>query len=522
MARKGREKKGANEARVRTSRFDPSSGSQTINLGPPKQKASSLRPWESHDGLRSAESERLRCRFLALLFTIALCEHGLFDHNIKEAKMKREQLAEFMRRMEPQSVAIIASAREAVRSNDTHYRFRQDSDFYYLTGFDEPEAIAVISPDAEKPYTLFVRPRDPERETWDGPRAGVEGAIERYGADAAFPIDEFRAKLDEIIQGKRTLYYRFGTRHELDQMIIEAIARMRALGRRGIVPPRTITDTGAILHEMRLIKSEAEIALIERAADITAEAHREAMRAARPGMHEYEVEALIEYVFRRHGATAAYTSIVGSGENATVLHYSANNAVIREGDLLLIDAGAEYQGYAADITRTFPVSGRFSRPQRELYEVVLETQKACIAMIRPGVSMDELHNRSVELLTEGLVRLGLLQGAPSKLIEDGDYKKFYMHRLGHYLGMDVHDVGLYYVDGQSRKLEPGMVITIEPGLYVARTQEVNEDYRGIGVRIEDDVLVTAEGHRVLTAGVPKEIEEIEQFIARARVEERAA
>lgn len=270
---------------------------------------------------------------------------------------------------------------------------------------------------------------------------------------------------------------------------------------------------------MRLIKSESEIALIERAAEITAEAHREAMRAARPGMHEYEVEALIEYMFRRRGATPAYTSIVGSGENATVLHYSANNAAIREGDLLLIDAGAEFQGYAADITRTFPVSGRFNRPQREIYEVVLEAQKACIAMVRPGVSIDELHNRSVELLTEGLVHLGLLQGDLNELIEKEAYKKFYMHRLGHYLGMDVHDVGLYYVDGESRKLEPGMVITVEPGLYVARNQEAKEEYRGIGVRIEDDVLVTAEGHRVLTAGVPKEVEEIEQFIARARVEE---
>lgn len=433
--------------------------------------------------------------------------------------MKREQLTEFMRRMEPRSVAIVAGAREVTRSNDTHYRFRQDSDFYYLTGFDEPEAIAVISPEAEKPYTLFVRPRDPEKETWDGPRAGVEGAIERYGADAAFPIGDFCMKLQEILQGKRTLYYRLGTDHGLDQTIIEEIARMRALGRRGVIPPHTITDTGVILHEMRLIKSESEIALIERAAEITAEAHREAMRAARPGMHEYEVEALIEYMFRRRGATPAYTSIVGSGENATVLHYSANNAAIREGDLLLIDAGAEFQGYAADITRTFPVSGRFNRPQREIYEVVLEAQKACIAMVRPGVSIDELHNRSVELLTEGLVHLGLLQGDLNELIEKEAYKKFYMHRLGHYLGMDVHDVGLYYVDGESRKLEPGMVITVEPGLYVARNQEAKEEYRGIGVRIEDDVLVTAEGHRVLTAGVPKEVEEIEQFIARARVEE---
>ncbi|CDM66989.1 Xaa-Pro aminopeptidase [Pyrinomonas methylaliphatogenes] len=434
--------------------------------------------------------------------------------------MRRPQLAEFMRRMDSHSIAIIASAREAVRSNDTTYRFRQDSDFYYLTGFNEPEAIAVIAPEDEKPYTLFVRPRDPEKETWDGPRAGVEGAIERYGADAAFPIGEFQGKLQELLKGKRTLYYRLGVDHELDRVIIGEIARMRALGRRGIVPPQTIVDTGALLHEMRLIKSDDEIALIQRAAEITAEAHREAMTKARPGMREYEIEALIEYIFRRRGATAAYNSIIGSGANATILHYSINDAVLREGDLLLIDAGAEYQGYAADITRTFPVSGRFSKEQRDIYEVVLETQKECIEMVRPGVTIDELHNRSVEILTEGMIRLGLLAGDASQLIKEEVYKRFYMHRLGHYLGLDVHDVGLYYVDGQSRRLEAGMVITIEPGLYVAREAEAPERYRGIGVRIEDDVLVTTEGHRVLTSGVPKEIEELEDLIARAR--ERAS
>jgi Xaa-Pro aminopeptidase len=430
--------------------------------------------------------------------------------------MLRPQLAEFMRRMEPDSVAIIAAAPERVRSNDTEYRYRQDSDFYYLTGFPEPEAIAVIAPNQpEHKYMLFVRPRDPERETWDGRRAGVEGAVATYGADKAFTVAEFHEQARELLNGARNLYYRLGVNSELDETLVQAMRAMRARNRL-FRAPDAITDPGVILHEMRLVKSPAEIELMQRSADIAAEAHAEAMRAVRPGMHEYEIEALIEYHFRRNGATApAYNSIVGGGANATVLHYVTNDAPLRDGDLLLVDAGAEYQGYASDITRTFPVGGRYSAAQREVYEVVLATQTACVEMVKPGVTMGELNERARLMLTEGMVRLGLLQGEPAKLVEDESYKRFYMHMVGHYLGMDVHDVGRYKDGDQDRPLQPGVIITVEPGLYIAEGAEnIPDQYRGIGVRIEDDVLVTPEGHRVLTSKAPKQIEEIEQLMAR--------
>ena len=430
---------------------------------------------------------------------------------------RRPQLAELMRRMEPRSVAIICSASETTRSNDTEYRYRQDSDFYYLTGCHEPEAIAVVAPGAEQDkYTLFVRPRDAEREAWEGRRAGVEGAVAKYGADAAFDIKEFKEKLGEIINGARNVYYRLGTHAELDRLLVRQIGLMR-LRSRLFRAPEAITDPGVLLHEMRLVKSEAEIAIMQQAADIAAEAHTEAMRQVRPGMFEYEIEALIEYVFRRRGASApAYTTIIGGGANATVLHYVANDAQLRDGDLLLIDAGAEYQGYASDITRTFPVNGRFTTAQREVYEVVLETQLACVEMVKPGVTMEDLNQRATTMLTAGMVRLGLLAGDVEKLIEEKTYKKFYMHTIGHFLGMDVHDVGSYQTgDGQSRPLAAGIILTIEPGLYIAADAEsVPDQYRGIGIRIEDDVLVTAGGHQVLTSKVPKEIEEIEKLMAR--------
>jgi Xaa-Pro aminopeptidase len=431
--------------------------------------------------------------------------------------MSRPQLAEFMRRMEPNSVAILPAAREATRSNDTEYRFRQDSDFYYLTGFSEPDAIAVVAPSRDERYTLFVRPRDKEKETWTGRRAGVEGAKEKFGADAAFSVEEFQEKLSELLNGARNLYYRLGNGNpELDQTIVRQIASMRGRGWRNIHPPQAVVDPGSILHEMRLFKTDEEIALMQRAADIAAEAHREAMRAARPGVKEYEIEALIEYVFRRSGASApAYNSIVGGGANATILHYVNNDAELRDGDLLLIDAGAEYEGFASDITRTFPVSGRFTDAQRDVYNLVLDCQEQCIEMIAPGVTMDEMHKRSVEILTEGMVRLGLLKGDAKTLIEEEQYKKFYMHRLGHYLGLDVHDVGLYHSDGQPRPVEAGMVMTVEPGLYISEdAEDIPEKYRGIGVRIEDDVLVTPEGHRALTDKAPKTVEEIESLMSR--------
>ena len=432
--------------------------------------------------------------------------------------MQRPQLAEFIKRMPPDSVAVVASAREATRSNDTNYRYRQDSDFYYLTGFDEPEAVAVIKQSNDGPrYTLFVRPRDPEREIWDGRRAGTEGAQKEYGADEAFPIEQFKEKLGDYLNGATNLYYRIGNgRPDLDETIVGHIRRLRALGRRGASAPEAIIDTGSIIHEMRLFKSEEEVELMQRAADIAAEGHVEAMRSARPGMNEYEIEALIEYTFRKNGASGpAYTSIVGGGANATVLHYITNDAVLQDGDLLLIDAGAEYGGYASDITRTFPINGRFSPAQRDIYDLVLKAQMACVERVRAGTSVDELKNYSIELLTEGMVRLGLLQGDPKKLIEEEKYKQFYMHGLGHFLGLDVHDVGRYHFKDEARKLEPGMVMTVEPGLYVATdTKDIPEKYLGIGVRIEDDVLVTEDGPRVLSAKAPKQPEEIEELMAR--------
>lgn len=430
--------------------------------------------------------------------------------------MIKPQLAEFMRRMDQKSVAIIPSAREATRSNDTQYRFRQDSDFLYLTGFEEPDTIAVISPASDQKFVMFVRPRDPEREIWDGRRAGIEGAKSEYGADEAYPIAEFDEKLHELLDGADILYYRLGVNLDLDNTIIRQIARMRAMTRKPIHPPQTIMDPGTIVHEMRVVKSPEEIELMQRAADIAAEAHREAMKTVRPGMKEYEVEALLEHVFRRHGASGpAYTSIVGAGANATVLHYINNDGELGDGELLLIDAGAEYQGYASDITRTFPINGRFSKAQREIYDLVLDTQMSCIEMARPGVKHDDLKNHSIKMLTEGMVRLGLLKGDPEELIKEEKYKQFYMHGLGHFLGIDVHDVGRYYYGTDSRELEPGMVMTVEPGLYVAAdTEDIPEQYLGIGVRIEDDVVITNNGARILTSKVPKQAEEIEELMAR--------
>lgn len=434
--------------------------------------------------------------------------------------MQRPQLAEFMKRMEPDSVAIIASAREATRSNDTQYRYRQDSDFLYLTGFDEPEAIAVIAPShPSQKFTLFVRPRDPEREIWDGRRSGVEGAKSEYGADAAFPINEFEEKLSDLLNGATNLYYRIGNGNpDLDETVIKQIRTLRAAGRRGKSAPEAVIDTARIIHEMRLFKTEEEIEWMQRAADIASEGHIEAMKSVRPGMQEYEIEALVEYVFRKQGASGpAYNSIVGGGANATVLHYINNDAVLRDGDLLLIDAGAEYRGYASDITRTFPVNGRFTEPQRQIYDLVLQTQMACVERVRPGASVDELKDYSIELLTEGMVRLGLLKGDPKELIKEEKYKQFYMHGLGHFLGLDVHDVGRYHIKDEARRLESGMVMTVEPGLYVAAdTQDIPEKYLGIGVRIEDDVLVTTDGNRVLSAKAPKQIEEIEELMASSR------
>ncbi len=439
--------------------------------------------------------------------------------------MIKPQLKEFMNRIEKNSVAIIPAAREAVRSHDTNYRYRQNSDFFYLTGFEEPEAIAVITPARDKKFTLFVRPRDLEQEIWTGYRAGVEGAVADYHADEAFTISDFDAKLPEIMDGPDVLYYAFGhTSPEMDQKIISQLASMRETNRKPLEPPRTIVDPSSILHEMRVLKSPEEIEIMQRAADIAAEAHVEAMQNVRPGMMEYEVEAMLEAYFRKHGAAgSSYTSIVGGGGNATVLHYIDNKDQLQDGDLLLVDAGAEYKGYASDITRTFPINGKFTDAQREIYDLVLKCQKSCVDMVRPGVRLEDLKTHSVEVLTEGMVELGLLKGDPAKLIEEKKYMQFYMHNLGHYLGIDVHDAGRYYFNGESRPAEVGMVMTIEPGLYISPdtsripegfNKDIPAKYLGIGVRIEDDVCVTGNGSRVLTHKVPKEREEIEALMAK--------
>lgn len=415
-----------------------------------------------------------------------------------------------------QGVAVLPSAPLAHRTADQDFGYRQDSDFYYLTGFKEPESVLVLAPHhPEHRVILFVRPRDKEREIWDGRRAGTEGALTQYGADAAYTIDQLEEVLPRYLDDQSTLFFHIGRAPEWDERILGLVKSYRTKTRSGVTGPTTISDPAAILHEMRLFKSPEEADLMRRSAEIAAEAHVQAMRETRPGMMEYEIQAAIEYVFKRRGAMGpAYGSIVGGGDNGCILHYGENDARLRDGDLLLIDAGAEYELYASDITRTFPVNGRFSPAQREVYELVLESQLEAIRLCRPGVGFQDVHERAVEVLTAGLVRLGILKGEVSDLIQSEAYKAFYMHKTGHWLGLDVHDVGRYKVEGAWRLLEPGMVTTVEPGLYIAHgTEGVDPAYWGIGIRIEDDVLITETGCEVLTAGVPKEVDEIERLMA---------
>ncbi|MEM9490835.1 MAG: Xaa-Pro aminopeptidase [Myxococcota bacterium] len=410
------------------------------------------------------------------------------------------------------AVALIHSPPESVRNGDVHYPFRQSSDLLYLTGFAEPEATLILRPGAdEERVVMFVRPRDKEREIWDGRRAGVDGAKQHYGADEAYPIAELDERLIQLIANVDELYYSVGIDPAFDRTVCDAVAHLRRMEKRGRRAPRAIVDPRVVLHEMRLHKSADELAVMRRACEISAEAHIEAMKAARDGGFEYELEALIDYTFRRRGGTGrGYNTIVGAGENATILHYTENDCPLRDGQLVLIDAGCEYRSYTADITRTFPVSGRFSPAQRRVYEVVLRAQKSAIAMARPGVTLDEIHDHCVAELTAGMIELGLLDGAVEERIEDKAYRQFYMHRTSHWLGMDVHDVGAYTERGTPRPLAPGMIITIEPGLYIAAdSEDVADEYKGIGVRIEDDILITEGGCDNLTAAAPKECDEIE-------------
>jgi Xaa-Pro aminopeptidase len=420
-----------------------------------------------------------------------------------------------------EGVAVFAAAPVALRNNDVEHDYRQDSDLFYLTGFDEPECVLVLnSAHHEHRSVLFVRPRDPERETWDGPRAGVDGAVERFGADAAFPIAELAERLPDYLKDVRRLHYRLGVDRVFDEHVLRAIAALRPKARLGVSAPREIVDPTDILHELRLRKSLAEIATMSRAAAITAEAHARAMQIALPGRYEYEVEAELARVFRARGAErAAYGSIVGSGPNATVLHHRKNDRRMQAGDLLLIDAGAEFEYYACDVTRTFPISGRFSPEQLALYDLVLEAQLAAIAAVRPGVTLPDVHAVALQVLVSGLVRLGLLDGSPSQALETESYKRYYMHRTSHWLGMDVHDVGDYFVAKRPRPLEPGFVLTIEPGLYVAVGSPCDPKWHGIGIRIEDDVLVTSDAahSQVLTADIPKASAELERILSARRL-----
>src|SRR5690606_37370587 len=408
--------------------------------------------------------------------------------------------------MEPNSIAIVAAAPEKPRSRDTDYPYRQDSDLFYLSGFPEPQAVLVLIPGRPHgEFVLFVRERDREREIWDGYRAGPEGACNEYEADDAFPIDDIDDILPGLIEGRERVYYAMGKDSEFDKQVMEWVNTIRAKVRSGAIPPGEFLDLSHFLHDMRLYKSAAEIRVMREAAEISVAAHMRAMRACEPGVMEYQLEADILHEFARRGARhPAYSSIVGGGRNGCILHYIDNSAPLRDGDLVLIDAGCELEGYAADITRTFPVSGRYSAEQRALYDIVLAAQQAAIATIRPGAHWNEPHEASVKVITAGLVELGLLSGDVEALIEQEAYKPFYMHRIGHWLGMDVHDVGDYKVHGQWRVLEPGMVMTVEPGIYVAPDNtDVEQRWRGIGIRIEDDVVITKSGCDVLTAGVPK-------------------
>jgi Xaa-Pro aminopeptidase len=433
----------------------------------------------------------------------------------------REQLKRFIDQMEPNSIAIIPAAHEATRSYDTEYKFRQDSDFWYLTGFPEPDAIAVIDPESKTPFTLFVRPRDPEMETWFGRREGTEGAVKNYKADRAFSIERFDADIGKLVDGHSKLYYRFAVDKALDQKILGYLTEQRVRRLKTAYPPHTIIDPTPILGEMRLHKSDDEVDKMQRAATIAAEAHILAMKKVKPGMNEGQVEALMEAYMKDKGAGGvAYNSIIGGGDNATILHYVENNMPLKDGDLILIDAGAEYQGYASDITRTFPVNGKYSKAQREVYDVVLDVQEKCIEYTKTGNTVKGRQEYSIELLTEGMKKLGLLKGSTKDLIKKKAYMKYYMHGVGHYLGLDVHDAGRYFTDQQaknSKPFAPGMVLTVEPGLYIPPDDKsAPAKYRGIGIRIEDDVLVTDGGNRNLTSKVPKDPDEIEAIMAKSK------
>jgi Xaa-Pro aminopeptidase len=436
------------------------------------------------------------------------------DQVKSEFARRRAQLA---RLMGTDAIAILPAAPVRQRNNDVEYNYRQDSDFYYLTGFNEPEAVAVLIPGrGAAEYILFVRERNPEREIWDGKRAGPAGAVSHYGADDAFPINDIDEILPGLLEKRARVFYTMGLNQEFDQRVVGWVNTLRSQSRNGMHPPQEFVALDHALHDMRLFKSRAEIQLMRRSGEIAAGAHVRAMQFCRPGRMEFEVMAELLHEFNRNGADISYHPIVGGGPNSCVLHYHENNARLNDGDLLLVDAGCEYGYYASDVTRTYPVNGRYTSEQRAVYEVVLEAQRAAIAKVKPGNHWNEPHDAAVRAITQGLKRIGLLKGSLAGLIRSGAYKGFFMHRTGHWLGMDVHDVGDYKVGDEWRVFEPGMVLTVEPGIYIAAgDRSVSRRFWNIGVRIEDDVVVTRSGCEVLSAAAPKEADQIEALMAAA-------
>lgn len=433
----------------------------------------------------------------------------------KEMKARRREL---MSQMEPNSIALLASAPMRYRNNDAEYLYRQNSDFFYLTGLAEEQAFLALIPGRKQgEVVLFCQEKDKTRELWTGVLLGPEAAISELGVDDAYPISDIDDIVPGLIEGRERVYYSMGKDDQFDTQVMEWVRVIRSKSKLGAHPPGEFLVLDHLLHELRLIKSAAEIKLMDQAAKISAEGHRNAMSRCKPGIKEYELEAELLYAFTRGGSRApAYTSIVAAGENACVLHYNQNNAEVKAGDLVLIDAGCEYEHYASDITRTFPASGKFNPEQKAIYQLVLDAQSAAIDVIKPGAPWDAPHNASVKVIVQGLVKLGLLKGRVSQLIKSEAYKDFYMHRVGHWIGMDVHDVGDYKIDDKWRLLEPNMVTTIEPGIYISPdNKSVAKKWRGIGVRIEDDVLVTKKGYRILSQGIPKTVAEIEAHMAAA-------
>lgn len=414
--------------------------------------------------------------------------------------------------------ALFFGAQHHLRNGDAEYSFRQSSDVLYLTGWRDPDVAILLRPNSDKPFVMFVQPKDPQREIWTGRRDGPEGAVNLYGADQAFPYSELSKQLPLLLQGHNRLHYRFAENHQHDKLLMRSIAKARKQGKQnGLDFPEMFIDPSHTLHRLRLLKSDAEIKVLQKAAEITNLAHRAAMAMTKPGVFEYQLEAEISHVFRKNGGNGpGYTTIVGGGENAIILHYIENKDPLKAGDLVCVDAGCEYQWYTADVTRTWPVSGTFTDAQKELYEAVLEAQYSAIAAARVGNEFMDVHNAAVRSLTESLVQLGFLQGDIESLIENKEYKRWYMHGTSHWLGLDVHDVGPYGGKGESATLQQGMVLTIEPGLYVAPDdEEAPERFRGIGIRIEDDILIASDGPINLTESVPKTIEEIEAIVGTA-------